>query len=220
MAACLPSLSRTPPRPIRSPSSRGRGAELRLVSPAPKTRTSESSAPRVDTPVYGCVYSGLKYSGCCPVTRCPANIAAERHESGCLHNCFPGKELGVQELAFGLGLDPAVLREKYDVGIVSLRQLLLFQKFLEWARVRSVPVSKRCSCGIPYGACTPQRCRNAQRVAKVLGRYPFCVEPLGVTAGDLGRLLFWRVELERTFKADFRQITGLSEKTLARLTGQ
>lgn len=217
MAACLPLLSRTPKPGGGGIKSR---SPLRLV-PSPKTPTPVKvlAAPRVATQVYGCVYSGLQYQGCCPVTRCPANIRADRHESGCLHNCFPGKELGVQELAFGLGLDPAVLREKYDVGIDSLRRLLLFQRFLDWTRVRTVPLAERCSCGIPYGRCQPGKCRNAKRVAKVLGRYPFCVEPLEVTAADLGRLLFWRHELERTFKTDPLEVTGLSEACVARLLG-
>lgn len=179
--------------------------------PVQKTHTSPSAV------VYSCPYSGQQYSGACPVSKCPANIRAKRHPSACLHNCFPDKELGVHELAFALGKDSNDLRQSYERGMESLKHLVLLERCLDWVRVRSVkePV---CACGavIGHSSCTRRKCRNAQRLEKMLGRYPFTVEPLKVTAADLGRLFYWRSDLERVFKVDLLAVMNVSTSTYER----
>lgn len=152
------------------------------------------------------------------MSNCPANIRAKRHESGCLHNCFPDKDLGVHELAFALGKDSTALKQRYEQGMESLKSLVLLERCLDWVRVRNCgPV---CSCGavLSSSACTSSRCRNKRRLAKLQARYPFSVEPLEITAADIGKLFHWRADLERVFKMDLLRILEVSPETFARYT--
>lgn len=167
-----------------------------------------------------CPYLQRNYVGCCPVKTCSANIKPTRHASGCLHNCFPNKEIGIYELAYAFGRDASYIKERNDEGVASLRKIALFQRYLEWARLRA-PRHTFCSkCGsvLTEKSKCPQHCKRSKTVARLLDRYPFNVDELDVTKNDLGLLVFYRTELEKLFKDSFQEVTRLSDKHLDKLT--
>lgn len=170
--------------------------------------------------IYTCPYSKRDYRGTCPVTSCPASIKASRHDSGCLHNCFANKdEIGFQELSFALGKDVAYLKSRYDEGVSSLKNLLLFKRYLEWVRLQAGQHSFCAFCGsvLHSKSSCGKGCKKSPIMKRRLCKYPFNVEMLEVTKQDIGLLVHHHKDLTRLFKEDFFAVTRMTENDIKRL---
>lgn len=178
--------------------------------------------------IWNCPYSGEQYTGNCPVKNCPANIShIPDRPSGCFHNFLHNKsEITKFEIAYAFKTGNKRVEEAINEGTEKIKELTVFRLMVE--KARSLKPQRHCSkCGIirsTSGDCmnTIKCGERARLMRRMLGRYPFNIPDLHMTAKDIFLLLHYRrrfIRFVRAFNEAYtlRKVFGIKKALANRL---
>jgi hypothetical protein len=143
---------------------------------------------------YFCQMAQENYCGLCPVTACPANIAASGRTGGCIFVFLNGKrELTHHELSYVTGLSLKETKRQLNIGETAIANVLLLNNIL--TRLRDHNRLTCCpNCGIlrnnKLNCANKLKCQQRQtRVEKIRRKSPLNIPELAITNQDIFLLL-------------------------------